>query len=287
MFGDATRTDGSARVQDQAAQAVLGESYYRPWPSRILVSVSEGALKDGLKSLSFAEALEVAKSLGKLSTGSQALDGLLSGGYEEGRITEVFGASNSGKTQLAMQATVMASAMGWKSVYVDTESTFRPERVVQIAESRGMEARAALESVYSLRARDVDAQTHVLGRMADDPRVSSAKLVVVDTVTKNFTLEFPGRERTGRRQGALGAYLNRVAIDAYLHRRVVLLTNRVASITVGGASKDVNVGGLTLGRFVSRSVRLRKEGGNVYANLESPPGAGPHVRCRLSEKGVE
>jgi len=239
-----------------------------------------------LRSFTFAEAMQIARSLGRLGTGSEELDGLLGGGYEEGKITEAFGASNSGKTQLAMQATVMAAARGWKSVYVDTESTFRPERVAQMAESRGLDPSAALGSVYSLRAEDVDAQTHVLRRMADDPRVSSAKLVVVDTVTKNFTLEFPGRERTGRRQGALGAYLNRIAIDAYLHRRVVLLTNRVASITVSGASRDVNVGGLTLGRFVSKSLRLRREGAYVLADLEPSRESG-HARCRLSEKGVE
>jgi DNA repair protein RadA len=245
------------------------------------------APKNVLKSLTFVEALEIARGLGKLSSGSAALDGLLGGGYEEGKITEVFGASNSGKTQLAIQATVMAAAQGWKSVYIDTESTFRPERVAQIAESRDLEAKAALESVYSLRARDVEAQSHVLRRMADDPRVSSAKLVVVDTVTKNFTLEFPGRERMGRRQGALGAYLNRIAVDAYLHRRVVILTNRVASITVDGMSKDVNVGGLTLGRFVSKSIRLKREGGYVSANVEHPTSAGPPTMCRLSEKGFE
>jgi DNA repair protein RadA len=244
-------------------------------------------LRNVLKSLTFAEALETARSLGRLSTGSATLDSVLGGGYEEGKITEVFGASNSGKTQLAIQATVMAAARGWRSVYVDTESTFRPERVVQMAESRDLEAKGALDSVYSLRARDVEAQSQVLRRMADDPRVSSAKLVVVDTVTKNFTLEFPGRERTGRRQGALGAYLNRIAIDAYLHRRVVLLTNRVASITVSGMSKNVNVGGLTLGRFVSKSIRLRRESGYVYASVEHPPNAGQPTRCRLSEKGVE
>jgi DNA repair protein RadA len=245
-------------------------------------------LRSVLKSLTFGEALQIASELGKLSTGSAGLDGLLDGGYEEGKITEVFGASNSGKTQLAIQATVMAAAQGWKSVYIDTESTFRPERVAQMAESRGLEAKAALESVYSLRARDVEAQSHVLRRMADDPRVSSAKLVVVDTVTKNFTLEFPGRERTGRRQGALGAYLNRIAVDAYLHRRVVLLTNRVASITVGGMSKDVNVGGLTLGRFVSKSIRLRREGGYVSASVEHPAHAAQTTtRCRLSERGLE
>jgi DNA repair protein RadA len=243
--------------------------------------------RNGLKSLTFAEALEAAKSLGRLSTGSTGMDRLLGGGFEEGKITEVFGASNSGKTQLAMQATVMATERGWKSVYVDTEGTFRPERVVQMAESRGLESKASLESVFSLRALDVEAQSRVLGRMAEDARVSSAKLVVVDTVTKNFTLEFPGNEKVGRRQGALGAYLNRIAIDAYLHRRVVLLTNRVASVTRNGVSQDVNVGGLTLGRFVSKSIRLRREGGYVYAGVEYPRSAAQPIRCALSERGLE
>jgi RecA/RadA recombinase len=240
-----------------------------------------------MTSLTFGQALETARSAVKLSTGSSGLDSLIGGGYEEGKITEVFGASNTGKTQLAIQATVMAAAQGWKSVYVDTESTFRPERLVQMAESRGMDAKGTLESVFSIRARDVEAQSHVLRRMADDPRVSPAKLLVIDTVTKNFSLEFSGRERTGRRQGALGSYLNRIAIDAYLHRRVVLLTNRVASITRNGLSQDVNVGGLTVGRFVSKSVRLVRKEGLVYANVESPRNDGQPTKCRLSERGFE
>jgi DNA repair protein RadA len=238
-------------------------------------------------SIPFAEAVKIARSLGKLGTGSAGLDGLTGGGYEEGKITEVFGPSNSGKTQLAIQACVMAAARGWKSVYVDTESTFRPERLVQMAESRGMDAKAALESVFSLRARDVEAQSSVLKRMVEDPRVTPAKLVVVDTVTKNFSLEFPGVERTGRRQGALGSYLNRIAIDAYLHRRVVLLTNRVASITRNGISQDVSVGGLTVGRFVSKSIRLLRQGGFVHASLEFPTTAAKPIECKLSEKGFE
>lgn len=241
----------------------------------------------GLNSLTFAEAREVAKSLGRLSTGSAGMDGLLGGGYEEGKITEVFGASNSGKTQLAMQATVMAASRGWRSVYIDTESTFRPERVVQVAEARGLEPQKTLEMVFSLRALDVESQVRALSRMTEDSRVSSAKLVVVDTVTKNFTLEFPGREKVGKRQGALGAYLNRVALDAYLHRRAVLLTNRVASVTREGASVDVNVGGLTLARFVSKSLRLRREQRSVYASLEHPRGNAALLTCTLSERGLD
>jgi len=247
----------------------------------------DGEPRNDLRSLTFAEALEVARGLDKLGTGSTGIDGLVGGGYEEGKITEVFGPSNSGKTQLAMQATVMAAARGWRSVYVDTESTFRPERVVQMAEARGLEPKATLESVFSIRARDVEAQTHVLKRMVDDPRVSPAKLVVIDTVTKNFSLEFPDKERVGRRQGALGVYLNRIALDAYFHKRVVLLTNRVASVTRNGLTKDVNLGGLTLGRFVSKSIRLRREVSYVYANVESPRNAAPPVKCQLSVRGFE
>jgi len=250
----------------------------------LVAQEKDEARSDQLKAMSFAEALKVTRGLGKLSTGSDALDALLGGGYEEGKIAEVYGASNSGKTQLAIQATVMASAMGWRSVYVDSESKFRPERVEQMARARGIDEKVALESIYSVRARDVEDQTRVLERMADDPRVSSAKLVVVDTVTKNFTLEFPGRERTGRRQGALGAYLNRVAIDAYLHRRVVLLTNRVASVPREGMSDEVDVGGLTLQKFVGKSLHLKREGAFVYANVELPE-AGRPIKCRLTEKG--
>jgi RecA/RadA recombinase len=241
---------------------------------------------DTLRSMTFAEALEGSSTLGTLGTGSPSLDQLLGGGYEQGKITEAFGASNSGKTQLAMQATVTAAARGWMSVYVDTESTFRPERVAEMAESRGLSSRDVLDMVFSIRAEDVAAQSNAVQRMTDDPRVSAANLVVVDTVTKNFSLEFPGNDKVGKRQGALGVYLNRLAIDAYLHKRVVLLTNRVASVTRDGRSEDVSVGGLTLGRFLSKAVRLRREEGWIFAELEFPRDGRPPTRCALSQQGL-
>lgn len=242
---------------------------------------------DGLVRLGFLEAVRVATELGRLASGSPGLDTLTGGGYEEGKITEVFGPSNSGKTQLAMQAAVMAAARGWKSVFVDTESTFRPERVSQIAAARGLEPGPVLESLFCLRAEDVSSQAKSQDRMRRDPRVADAKLVVVDTVTKNFSLEFPERQSTGRRQGALGVYLERMAVDAYMNRRVVLITNRVVSVTRDGISQDVAVGGLTLARFASRSVRLRRDGHDVVASLERPGGRGVSARCTLTERGFE
>ncbi len=243
--------------------------------------------KDHLLSISLGRTIDLARRANLLNSGSAGLDSLLGGGYKEGTITEVFGASNTGKTQLAFQAAVMASTRGWKSVFVDTESTFRPERIEDIATARGLDAKAALESIFAVRARDVEDQVQVLARMSSDPRVSSAKLIVVDTVTKNFSLEFPDRERMGKRQSALGVYLNGVARDAFLHRRVVILTNRVASVTRDGETLDVNLGGLTLQRFVGKSVRLQRRGSSVYASLvDGREQEGP-VALRISERGFD
>lgn len=242
---------------------------------------------DGLSRLDFGRAAEVSRSLGTLTTGSSALDRILGGGFQEGKLSEVFGPSNSGKTQLAMQAAVMAAGRGWSSLYVDTESTFRPERVQEIAQSRGIDPSLALNLVYWVRAKDVQAQVEVLASMREDRRVKASKLVVVDTLTKNFSLEFPGRERTGRRQGALGAYLQGMALDAYLRRRVVLLTNRVASIPGDGRSQVVDLGGLTLRKFVSRSLRLTREGGRIEARVEYPATPVSTARCVLSARGLD
>jgi DNA repair protein RadA len=243
--------------------------------------------KGDLISMSLSSAIDLSRHANLLGSGSAGLDSILGGGYEEGKITEVFGASNTGKTQLAFQATVMASARGWRSAFVDTESTFRPERIEDMARARGLDAKAALEHVFAVRARDVKDQVQVLSRMGNDPRVSSAKLVIVDTVTKNFSLEFPDRERVGKRQSALGVYLNGVARDAFLHRRIVILTNRVASVTRDGETRDVNLGGLTLQRFVSKSVRLERRGSNVYANLVGARDEKKPVALRLAERGFD
>jgi len=243
--------------------------------------------RQGLSSLSFPKALEVARALGKLSTGSAALDDLLEGGYEQGRISEVFGASNTGKTQLAMQAAVLAAGRGWNSLYVDTESTFRPERVEEMARARGIDASAALERIFWVRARDVESQIEVTMSMSENERVLSAKLVVVDTVTKNFSLEFPGRERTGRRQGALGAYLDGIALDAYYNKRVVLLTNRVAAIPREGQSQEVDLGGLTLRKFVSKSIRLTRQGSFVHASIDSAGRSQKAIKCQISKRGFD
>ena len=112
--------------------------------------------------LGFQDGLEFAekrKEVFNITTGSKELDRLLGGkGLETKAITEVFGAYGSGKTQIGLSLAVtvqtpleQGGAEG-KAVFIDTEGTFRPERIKQIAEARGLNAESVLKNILVARA---------------------------------------------------------------------------------------------------------------------------------------
>ena len=80
------------------------------------------------------------KNIFRLATGSLELNKLLGGGLESMAITEVFGEFRTGKTQLAHTLCVTTQLpgeggfTGGKVVYIDTENTFRPDRLRPIAD---------------------------------------------------------------------------------------------------------------------------------------------------------
>jgi len=239
----------------------------------------------GLRAFTLAEALRIAKNRRSLATGSSGIDSLLGGGYPEGEMVEVFGESNTGKTQLAMQATVMAARGGWTSVYIDTESKFRPERVAKMAEANGLDGKTVLERVFCVEARNVREQMNAISKIEENSRVSAARLLVIDSLTKNFSLEFPGKQATGKRQAMLTVHLSGIARDAFLNNRAVLLTNRVASVPEEGMTRVVSLGGFTVRRFLRNSIRLERSGRSVLARLDEEGRAGKVVTCSITEEG--
>ncbi len=198
-------------------------------------------------------------------SGSNAIDRLLGGGYRAGRLTEVFGRSNSGKSQLAMQATLLAAKQGIQTLFLDTEGSFRPERLEDMARARGWKTEGILEKILYLRVDSSSEQMETAQRMEDRAPTAPCRLVVVDTLTRNFSLDLPGRSNLSSRQAALDVYLSQMARDAYLHGRAYLLTNRVTY----GASHDVRIGGKTVEQLVDASLRLERQGNEVRAELLS------------------
>ncbi|MDG6956405.1 MAG: AAA family ATPase [Nitrososphaerota archaeon] len=199
----------------------------------------------------------------RYTSGSEGLDALLSGGYRAGTLTEVFGRSNSGKSQLGMQAALCAAWKGESVLYIDTEGAFRPERLEQIAGARGWGTEGVLERILFMRSDSAPEQMETIRRMQGRKATSRCRLVVVDTLTRNFSVELPGRSNLPSRQGALDVHLSEMARDAYINARAYLLTNRVTF----GAAGDVGIGGRTVEQLVHRSVRLERQGTAVTATL--------------------
>ncbi len=171
--------------------------------------------------------------------------------------------------------------------YIDTEGTFRPERIAKIAASRALEVEAVLSKIYCRRATSVEEQMESVSKLNEDRRLRDCKLVVVDTVSNNFALEYRGEKRMLERQSMLSVYLNGIARDAYINDRAVVLNTRVASIGSGTSTNEVDLGGSTLRRFVQGVLRLRRRESEVVVSLMSETGETQSVSCRLSDEGIE
>ena len=235
--------------------------------------------------MSLREAIERDKSSLRFSSGCNALDEILGGGFKTGEMVEVFGASGTAKTQLALQSALMVASAGFTCAYVDTEGQFRPERLSSICEGRGKDPAKILPLVYSVRAEDTSKQVATIAMIHQNEDLRDCRMLVVDTVTKNFTLEFAGAKMIPSRQTALGAYLNRLARDAYTHDRAVLLLNRVASVGRDEPSREVDIGGETIRHFVQKALHLQRRQEEVSARLEDEPNS-REVRLRITALGL-
>jgi len=162
-----------------------------------------------------------------------------------------------------MQAALVAARQGRKSLYVDTEGSFRPERLESMAAARGWDPHDLLGRVVYSRTDSLSEQLEMVRRMAVRPATSSCTLVIVDTLTRNFSVELSGKSNLSARQGALNVYLSEMARDAFLYGRAYMLTNRVTF----GTLHDVGIGGKTVEQLVHASLRLDRIGTSVRATL--------------------
>jgi DNA repair protein RadA len=179
--------------------------------------------------------LERRKTAGRISTGSKALDELFGGGLETQAITEMYGSFRSGKTQMAHQLAVMIQrppedgGLSAKAIYVDTEGTFRPERLVDMAEAYGMDTAKVLKNIVWARAYNSDHQILLCDQAMEMAPDHNAKLLVVDSVTSHFRAEYTGRGTLAARQQKLNKHLHHLQRGAEINNLAVYITNQVMS----------------------------------------------------------
>ena len=259
--------------------------------ARKIINVSRDALEMGFES--GEELLRKRERISKISTGSKAFDNILGGGVETCAITECFGQYGSGKTQLAHQLAVNVQGYGENAVvvYIDTENTFRPERIKQFAEGAGLEFDKVLKNVFVARAYNSDHQMLLAEKVEDliTKKKLNVKLVIVDSLTAHFRAEFVGRGTLAERQQKLNKHMHTLAKIADLYNLAVYVTNQVmAKPDQFFGDPTEAIGGHIVAHNSTFRVYLRKgKKGSRVAKLVDAP-ALPDAECTfwVKEDGV-
>ncbi|PIN75389.1 DNA repair and recombination protein RadA [Candidatus Woesearchaeota archaeon CG10_big_fil_rev_8_21_14_0_10_37_12] len=233
----------------------------------------------------------------KITTGSKEFDKLLGGGVETGAITECYGQYGSGKSQLAHTLAVTTQLPREKggaeatAVYIDTEGTFRPERIVEIAKEHGLDPETALANIKIARAFNSDHQM-LLAEKIDDlvQRGTNVKLVVIDSLTSHFRAEFIGRGTLADRQQRINKHLHALIRVAEKHNVAVYVTNQVMSKPdqfFGDPTEAI--GGHVVAHASTYRIYLRrgKKGTRVAKMIDAPSLPESEIVFVLAEGGIK
>lgn len=234
--------------------------------------------------------------IGKIKTGSKNLDNLLGGGVETQAITEFHGAFGSGKTQIGFQLAVTVQmppekgGLGGNCLFIDTENTFRPDRVKQVAESLGMDSKKVLENIIVGRAYNSDHQVILTEKAGDIIKEKNIKLIVVDSVTSQFRSDFTGRGELAPRQQKLNRHLHTLQRLADVYNVAIYITNQVMSrpdILFGDPTAPI--GGHILGHQATYRVYVRKSKGDtrIARMIDSPNLPEGEAIFRITTEGIK
>ncbi|MFW9823308.1 MAG: DNA repair and recombination protein RadA [Candidatus Thorarchaeota archaeon] len=219
-----------------------------------LIKASMEQLNIGFKS---ADVIwEHRKNIARIDTGSQELDDLLGGGVETGSVIEFFGEFRTGKTQIMHQLCVNVQlpkekgGLDARALYIDTEGTFRPERIIQMAEGLDLDYQKVLKNIIFGRAYNSDHQILLIKEASNLIKEKNIKLIVIDSLIGHFRSEYIGRGTLASRQQTINSHLHDLLRLCDIHVDLaIVLTNQVQ------AKPDVFYGN-----------PLQAAGGNVVAH---------------------
>lgn len=228
--------------------------------------------------------LERRKEVGKLTTGSQSLDTLLGGGIETSAIVEFYGEFGSGKTQIAHQLAVNVQlpvdkgGLDGSVIIIDTENTFRPERINDMADSVGLDYETVLKNIHLARAYNSNHQILLIDeaeKLADELKETEkpVRLLIIDSATAHFRSEYIGRGTLADRQQKINKHLHDALRFGDLNNAVIMITNQVQTrpdAFFGDPTRPI--GGHVLGHTATFRLYLRKSKGEkrIARLVDSP-----------------
>lgn len=247
---------------------------------------------------SATECYRMRQDLIHLTTGSRELDSILGGGIETGSITELFGEFRTGKTQLChtlcvtCQLSIDRGGGEGRVLYIDTEGTFRPERIVAIAERFNLNQQDVLDNVAFARAYNTDHQMELLNQACAMMAESRYAVLIVDSATALYRTDYTGRGELAPRQQHMARFLRKLQRLADEFGIAVVITNQVIA-QVDGSSCYLSdpkkpMGGNVIAHASQTRLYLRKgKGNNRICRIYDSPNL-PSSECvfSISEAGI-
>jgi DNA repair protein RadA len=234
------------------------------------------------------------KSESRISSGSNNLDNLLGGGIETRSITELYGEFGSGKTQIChtlcvtVQKNAQLSGLAGNALYIDTENTFRPERIVSIANARNLNPEPILENIIVAKAYNSSHQEVIIEEAANVIQLHGIRLLVVDSAVSHYRAEYLGRALLSERQQKMNRFLHILLRIAETCSVAVVITNQIQSSPdslFGGPFRPT--GGNIMGHTTTYRIYLKKAGKNRIARMaDSPYHAEREILFTLNEEGI-
>jgi DNA repair protein RadA len=245
--------------------------------------------------LTGTELMEKRATVGKLTTSSSTFDELLGGGVETQSITEFYGQYGSGKTQFMLQLAVNAQlpveqgGLGGEVAIIDTENTFRPERIISMAKALELDPDEVLSKIHVGRAYNSHQQMLMVKKVKEIAKERPIKMLAVDSLTGAFRAEYIGRGTLAERQGKINAHMSALARFGDLHNAAVVVTNQVSSNPAaffGDPTKPI--GGNIVGHTSKFRIYLRrgKAGKRVCRLVDSPHLPENEALVSITEDGI-
>ena len=271
-----------------------------------------------------AEVLQRRTEIGKLTWGVPAVDELLGGGIETQSITEVYGEYGVGKSQVTHQVAVTVQlpseygGLGKRAIFIDSEDTFRPERIDDMVrglpeealqaslEQRGIEGslddeatmealvEAFLDKIEVAKAFNSNHQILLAERTGEiageyEDAAWPVGIVCIDSLTAHFRTEYVGRGELAPHQQKLNKHLHDLTRVASLHNVAVLVTNQVQSNPdsfFGDPTKPI--GGNILGHKSTFRLYLRNSKGTkrIVRLVDAPNLPDGEAVMRIEDDGL-
>ena len=230
--------------------------------------------RNALGMTEFVSAETIDENVEYITTGSSEFNKILGGGFQTGKLTEVYGPFKSGKTALASTISVTIQlpkkdgGLDASVAYIDTENTFSKEKIKRIAKRFGLNPKDVLSRIYHARIYSSDHQSQMIQKAETLCKTRGARLIIVDSLMALMRSEYVGIGKLAKRQGVLNSMIHGLSRIAETYNCAVLLTNQVATKMLGTFSGNDAIGGNIVAHGCHFRVHFKTKGFSSNSSLK-------------------